>query len=657
MTATLTISNGTVTADLLTAKVSWQLLAARSGWIPSGIEYRQIRRESIFAEGEEVIESNPKNVVETFTVSLRAASHDAVATLLQALETLAANVRDFHTRRWQKTPVYLSVKTNDETNTRYAVIVDIRVIPNSTPFGTLFNTAKTLGEFTILVERVPYWSDTIPLTLPSAALTIGAPQAPGTQADATEQFVANFRDTSDLTHQYNYDDSLTAFSANQIASNPFTYWVVSGSTPALNDIAYFGSTTGPFRFVVLRIGTAGSFSATITWEVWTGATWVSTAGMIRENATFTSTGNKLVVMDSPTGWATTAINGVTAYWIRARISAFTSWTTSPIQSGQVLYNPRDAYISIADTQINGDVDALAMIRFAKYQQTTNGIRYVAMGLKSRGLTNFTSRLNAGGQNPSGWSESYGTDTSEVADIESPGNSHALCTFATDQGMVTRVTITNSTEGTVDDFEGDYHAYIRCQQIGGTAGATSVRLAFGDGSTNLHVGTQTLTVVASGMELLSMGRVSIYPFREIETTEAVNPPLEFYLQASATSATPDIRFYDLILIPIDEWSYVAASDATIPSGELAAINGTAHRLECDGGLIRKAATVRFGGTGNNIERIIESRGTLPRFPPDKQFQIHFLFSALASSLYESDNYLGGSWKVYVHQRWAHMRGSE
>ena len=219
-------------------------------------------------------------------------------------------------------------------------------------------------------------------------------------------------------------------------------------------------------------------------------------------------------------------------------------------------------------------------------------------------------------------------------------------------------LVQATASRAANFQGTYQAYLRCQQIGGSAGAGSGRLAFGDGNVNLHAGTYTLRTADAGIELADVGRVSIFPQRVLAAGETTTA-LKFFIQASATSATPDLRIYDLILIPIDEWAHVAASDDSIVSSALPGVNAVGSMLVCDGGVIRREDTVRQEQASDKLQYSFEARGVLPPLPPDKTFQIHFLFSDTITStgFYESDNCLGGSWKVYVHERWAHLRGSE
>lgn len=659
MARTLTLSDGTITANLLNTNTTWGL--DFEGWEQGDPQLNQIRRESIYGEGVGLIHSVAPTVIETFKVDLAGTSHDNLAATLQALMTLAEEARQFHTTRWQKTPVYLTAQTNTETNTRYALVYDVRLKLGQQLYGVITDRENYIEHATITVEREPYWRSAIPLSTLPTALTTSAAQAPSGQVVATEQFIANHRDTNALTHVYNFDTSLSAFSSNLIASTNFDYYAVSGSTPASGDIVYFGSTSGPFRQVICYIGTASNpATSSVAWEIWTGAAWVGSIVKVPVNPVFgAAAGNFPIYIDTPTGWATTAINGVTAYWIRVRLTASPAWTTNPRQGAQVVYNPRENYVSVAATQLNGDVDSLGLIAYKKYVQVNNDIRWMAIGLKSRGLTNFVSNLNWGGNNPAEWTVSAGTDTSTTADIESPSGTRATCTFATNQTLVERIRITNGTAASSADYEGTYHVYARVQQTGGSAGDVSIRI--GVTITNgigFSTATVPLTAVSGGIELISLGRITIIAPRLILGTESSNG---FYIQldAKAVSATPDLRLYDIILIPVDEWSIVPSHAGL--SGQQVYDYGSG--LDVDNGLLRWGVTQKGpdGATPPEPNRVIsqwESRGQLPLFPPDKAFRLYFLMSDNATAgTYLAPLHHGGSIKLYAHQRWVFMRGNE
>lgn len=632
MARQLKITDGTNSVDLLDTAV-WGLLE----WQPSDPSEADIRRESVYDEGSALISSEPRNVIETLKTRLVGASHNDISTTMQTLATLKQEAKQWHTTNWQKTPVYLTAQASGESNPRYALVYKIRWAWQRSPYGKTFEQQLNM-HLVLIVEREPYWRNNIPLTVPTA-LTLGAPSAPSPQIDATEQFIANFSDTLDITHCYNYDDSAAAFSANNLTS--FTFFVVSGSTPALSDIVYFGSTQGGFRHIVLSIGIPISASVTLTWEIWTGAAW--TASRVAQSSPFGTAGAQLITVENPTGWAATTINGVSAYWVRCRISAFTSWTTSPTQGAQVLYSPRDPYITIGSTIINGDVDALALIRYFAKRSTTLGINLIAIGLKSRGLTTFRSRLNA--ISPGGnWQSFLGTDTTSVSDPHAPGGLNATCTFLT--ATTSNVIWQNSTSAELLDCEGEYNCYVRCQQVGGAAGAAKLRLTQivpENSSTPVWSPLQSTGV----MEYINLGRLALQPARAF-SGDAGAALISLQLDFTVPSDTCDLIIYDLILIPVDEWSFVAVSVQT----DLSTVGDS---LAMDAGLIRQGTIKKI--TSEGIYSIFQSRGRLPRLPPDKALQLHFLLGAYGSSINRADGYLGGSIKIYTHERFEGLRGSE
>ncbi len=101
------------------------------------------------------------------------------------------------------------------------------------------------------------------------------------------------------------------------------------ATPAINDAYYFG-----FDYLwdnlLLNIGTQGVGVWTLSWEYWNGG-WVALVGVTDNTLGFTaSTGIKTVLFIRPGDWVLTNVNGVgNKYWIRARVSAYTSVTQQP----------------------------------------------------------------------------------------------------------------------------------------------------------------------------------------------------------------------------------------------------------------------------------------------------------------------------------------
>jgi hypothetical protein len=102
------------------------------------------------------------------------------------------------------------------------------------------------------------------------------------------------------------------------------------AAPVLQDAYYFG-----FNYLwdelLLNIGTSGAGTWVITWEYWNGA-WTALSGVTdHTNAFKAATGIQTVTWTRPGDWATTTINSVgPMYFIRARLSSYTSITTEPL---------------------------------------------------------------------------------------------------------------------------------------------------------------------------------------------------------------------------------------------------------------------------------------------------------------------------------------
>ena len=667
MAATLNITDGTTTVSLISA---------------SGFSVRDMPQSlsglDMLTSRSRLADSRALNVVsrdaitETWECRLVATSHDNAASQFQVLQRLLIKAMDYHTTNWQTAPVYMTAKTKNETGTRYSLLLGGEVWPIGSWLEKPFDNANT-WRVALTIMREPFWRDTQPGTLPSL-LSLIHPDA----ANGTQQWVSNVLSTKALTHIYDYDLSLTTFSANRIASTAFAYFPAA---PAVNDIEYFGSDTGPFYNLVLYIGVASVTNVTYIWEYWNGAwadatTFVSTSDL-GVSGTRVRTGLNTVKFNAPADWTTTAINGVTAYWLRLRISAFTSWTTSPTQSTQVVYIAKNNYIEIASTILKGDLPSWLRLLLYASGSGTAGVSWgnaVIIGAKSRGLTTFVSRLNAGTDVDSNWTVSLGTDTAAATDARAPGASRPACTFATDQTMVSRVIWSNAANASSADFEGLYQVYAIVEQTTGTAGAVSVRMAIYPYNTTalarLTTDTVALTLVDNGKEIVDLGRLRIPPIGMGGTSMQ----LALALQASATSATPDLRIYELVLIPVDEWAMILRDPMMLSTNAYNSALYANTRLEVDAGIIRPEAAYKNMGQGANhvagdfltqVYRYFfgwEARGRLPEIMPALKTRLYFLFgsyptdSTTSGALVEQVG-MGAMLSAYAHQRWTALRGAE
>jgi hypothetical protein len=629
-------------------------VTVRGGSVPPAVSPTLSLSSSPYRDGGRVYRRSYAPSVEIVRLNLRALHHDQAAHWVQQLFSLLEQATNHELDDRRFLPVYLVQQATNESYQRYAKVLGFQHLQAPDLYDVPFEAGNEMRELEVAILREPFWRSHPPETLPTAIM-LGQPSAPATQADDTEQAVSNHRHTNALTHLYMEDNSLGTFTANLIASDDFAFFQVSAA-PASDDAMYLGSTTGPWFNAVLRVDTGGAAtSLTLVVEYWDGSAWTALGGI--NSAQFSSgyTGMATLKFGGAADWASTTVNGVAAYWVRVRISAISSFSIVPRQGGQVVYQPLRNYIEIGDDQIGGDVDALGLLRVRNHYRHSDSeqIAWVGAGMKSRGLSNFISQINAGGQNPSGWGQSYGTDTSQTAEQDAPGGNLARCTFATDQTLVSRLTLTLSDLDQVADYEGDYRLFLRARQTGGSAEDVYVkgRVTFYDYQDGEEI---YLKEVGQGIELVDLGVFSVGSIG-VKLGEAdLRNNLVIEIYAAAASATPDLDIYDVILLPIDEWASAAATGSQLAQ-ELSADD----ILQIDGGVQRTASTkMRVRSTGGvSPVGFWETRGMLPRLPGHKQMRLYFVLASLNGAVLEADCGLAASIKVYAHEQWHLLRGTD
>jgi len=82
-------------------------------------------------------------------------------------------------------------------------------------------------------------------------------------------------------------------------------------------MVYFGHSTSKFEKIVFDVYSASSFtgSSLITFEYWNGADW-SELTYTSNTSPFVSTGVNNITFTAPSDWASTDVNGTSAYYIR-----------------------------------------------------------------------------------------------------------------------------------------------------------------------------------------------------------------------------------------------------------------------------------------------------------------------------------------------------
>ena len=104
------------------------------------------------------------------------------------------------------------------------------------------------------------------------------------------------------------------------------------ATPAVHDALYIGHATVQGKGADVNLSTAGAGTWTVTWEYSKNdGTWAALAGVTDGTTGFKATaGVKQVTWTVPTDWGKALVNNVYGYWVRARVSAYSSVTTQPL---------------------------------------------------------------------------------------------------------------------------------------------------------------------------------------------------------------------------------------------------------------------------------------------------------------------------------------
>ena len=116
--------------------------------------------------------------------------------------------------------------------------------------------------------------------------------------------------------------------ANESTTNDMT---LLPAVPAVGDAYYFGFET-PVSGFSLYISQQGDWAGTALWTYWDGGAWVGVDSMLPlddASRRFNVAGLVTYSWNVQGDWATTAVNGVTAYYVRCIVLSTTGVTTQP----------------------------------------------------------------------------------------------------------------------------------------------------------------------------------------------------------------------------------------------------------------------------------------------------------------------------------------
>lgn len=162
-----------------------------------------------------------------------------------------------------------------------------------------------------------------------------------------------------IDYCYLYDAGLSSYTDYTVEANSLelnSLPLVSPTGPNAGDIIYFGHDSIFTRLDVYKEQSISNTDNTIVWEGWTGAAWVSLSGGSdgTEYGGFALGKSGSVTFTNVL--AKTTVNGVEAYWIRARVTSAGSSTptASHVQispSSETGFDARAAFLSTLDVRV------------------------------------------------------------------------------------------------------------------------------------------------------------------------------------------------------------------------------------------------------------------------------------------------------------------
>jgi len=100
--------------------------------------------------------------------------------------------------------------------------------------------------------------------------------------------------------------------------------------PAANGEVYEFAFDHQARNLRLNIGTKAVATWTITWEYYNGTDYSALSNVTDGTTGLTLDGLRVVEWDIPSDWPRSTLHSLNGFWVRARVSAFTSLTTAPL---------------------------------------------------------------------------------------------------------------------------------------------------------------------------------------------------------------------------------------------------------------------------------------------------------------------------------------
>lgn len=502
---------------------------------------------------------------------------------------------------------------------------------------------------------------------PELVIVYDTPDILGREATCLpEVYLGNQRTEANITDIYYFDASTATFSPNVMtAALPTQLFPL---VPAASDILYIlldftvpGSLV-PFASVVWDILTAQTGITGVAYEYWDGAAWVALT--IQDNTAvggipFSLTGVGSMHWAQPVDWDFAVVNGVTGLAIRIRITSVLA-PTPPTQQNRAPYSITWSNVDIASDQVGGDLPALA--RHKIFTQSGLGNQRTLIGLRSvsRGVS-FTSMLNwSDVQNPTGITCALfaHADINFVADSRSPTGRCVEYEITGSDALrdIAYIQINNTIS---NHFYGRFRAFLRLTVDVGTANDIGVQLSYGGLSQSVFSVTLPIVKLPFIDEwlLVDMGQIVIPGSSTLQRSDVLN---NFYFTVSMShDEDMDLKLYDLVLIPIDEWG----GDLVTPNTSGLSSISPPNYLDADSILYPKSGTpvraFQRDGSDNDVISVWQSIASQPMILQANAEQQVYLLSAVlddSSDMQQAFGEIAHKIQTERVQRYLSMRGN-
>jgi len=573
--AILRITDGVNSVDLLSGEVGFVV----SRWRPVQAAFKGdgVWKDNPMADGRRLAMVRHDNIIDTWDVHLTDRNMDGVIEQAQNLDRLLMRAVSYWTTAWQPLPVYVVARGAEETNTRYALIHSYRWTelgdPTNQPFATAFGM-RAMSDLTIAVEHGP-WLESPPGT--GVAVEVGNEYEIGAQAyqraptTADEVYVANFNVESNLTHIWVYD-AIDGTYTNQLGvAPPYNLLPDPAEDGDMLYLGIAGATSNPFCSVIFDLSQEWAMTGTTSaqWQYYdnAAAAWVAFDAANRldhkdHTVTLTELGVNGVHWEANIVLAymqEVAVNLVTGFWVRLVVTTDEPQVQVPYQQHRDVYSARKAYVEITDDQALGDVAALAQVYARGLVYETAGaitgtyVNRMLIGLRStiRG-EDFSAYLNcAQTNNPTGCTVGAEDDSAFVAMLDSPVHEAVRWQGAGDLDYETRVSFTLDA-ALAAQYLGVFRAFVRIRPLNAAGVSFRLLVQSGSGAVTSTIGVYGTVAAGVNWGVIDFGKVKI-PTTDVLGGTAGLDALTISIQTYEVAGAADIYFYDLILLPSDEWA--------------------------------------------------------------------------------------------------------